>query len=242
MNSASPEDREVEASRPVDRGSVHLIACIAISLVLHVLMIFSMRAADFGPVGTVTQRPIEVRLPVRQATPEVVIVESRLQRPKADVGKPAANSTPTERLRDRADDLRGLDRPNERRPEVPLLPSPLAAPLAFNESIYIRSNQLSVRPVRIGEILIPYPEGVEWRGISKAILSLFIDEEGAVVRVNVDKSELPFQFQEAATDVFARARFRPGEIDGRPVKSRISIEVTFDSDAARSGTAESTAR
>lgn len=219
-----------------------LIACVAVSVALHLLIIFSMRATNLGPNGANVQRPIEVRLPVAQSIPEVVVMESRPRLPQMAAETLAAEAAPTEKLGNRSKLPSGPDRQGERAPAIPFLASTLAAPLAFDESIFIPSAKLSVRPVPVGEILVPYPEGFEGRGLSKAILSLFIDEEGAVVRVNVDKSAVPVQFQEAATEVFARASFRPGEIDGRPVKSRMSIEVTFDSEAARRGTAIPPAR
>ena len=125
----------------------------------------------------------------------------------------------------------------DHRPELPLLSAALLLPPGFDEAEYMPSARLSVRPSAVDEISVPYPDGVDHRGVSKAILTLFIDEEGAVVRVKIDKSDLPPQLQEAATNTFAQARFHPGRIDDRPVKSRMRIEVTFDSDAASGGTA-----
>src|SRR3989344_5327252 len=59
-------------------------------------------------------------------------------------------------------------------------------------------------------------------------LMLYIDENGAVRRVQVNSTELPAPFQEAARNAFLQARFVPGQRQGQAVKVRIDIEVSFD--------------
>ncbi|MEP6657960.1 MAG: energy transducer TonB [Betaproteobacteria bacterium] len=115
----------------------------------------------------------------------------------------------------------------------PALPVP--APIAiseFNEDEYLPASHLSVRPRAVERISVPYPPDVDRTGVSSAKLTLFIDEEGTVVKLKVDDSDLPPQFQETANHAFARARFNPGRIDDRAVKSRMRIEVMFDSGPA----------
>jgi hypothetical protein len=41
--------------------------------------------------------------------------------------------------------------------------------------------------------------------------------------------QLPGILSAAVRDAFLAARFSPGELDGRAVRSRLRIEVTFDS-------------
>ena len=105
-----------------------------------------------------------------------------------------------------------------------------AQPLhAARDADYVDASLLSTRPRPEGEIAIPEPEVGTYRGTFKAVLVVFIDETGHVARVEVDRSDLPAEFELSAREAFARARFRPGLIGARPVRSRLRIEVGFDS-------------
>ena len=111
-------------------------------------------------------------------------------------------------------------------PQLPV-PAPIAVS-EFNEDEYIPVARLAVRPRAMGRISVPYPPDVDRTGVSSAKLTLFIDEEGTVVKLKVDDSDLPPQFQETANNAFAQARFKPGRTDDHAVKSRMRIEVMFD--------------
>lgn len=56
---------------------------------------------------------------------------------------------------------------------------------------------------------------------------LWIDEAGNLDRVSLLGSELPKEFEEAALTAFRNMRFRPGEIDGVPVKSWVDIVIEY---------------
>ena len=58
---------------------------------------------------------------------------------------------------------------------------------------------------------------------------LFIDDTGGVVRVVTATPDLPGILGHAVREAFLSARFSPGEVNGHPVRSRMRIEVTFDS-------------
>ncbi|BEP38039.1 hypothetical protein GmRootV59_50100 [Variovorax sp. V59] len=60
------------------------------------------------------------------------------------------------------------------------------------------------------------------------ILSLFIDEQGRVQRVDAEEPTLPPAFEQVAREAFMAAKFSPGEVEGRAVKSRQRVEVVFD--------------
>ncbi len=87
---------------------------------------------------------------------------------------------------------------------------------------------LSVAPVPVSVVVIPFPEveGPAERYVTR--LLLFIDEFGKVVRVRVDGPSLPQALEEAARNAFLNARFSPGQVDGLAVRSRIRVEVTFE--------------
>lgn len=110
--------------------------------------------------------------------------------------------------------------------------------VATEDDQFFPRTLLSVAPAPLAPVLIDYPafQGDAGRYVSE--LSLFIDETGAVVKVRVEDGDaLPPPLQAAARNAFLNARFRPGEVaDLGAVKSRIRIEVTFDSrDAAARG-------
>lgn len=101
---------------------------------------------------------------------------------------------------------------------------------------YLSRDAVDQGPQPVSLIQIPYPEGVQpvvaSNGPSGQVhtgrLTLYIDENGAVRRVQVNSTELPEPFQEAARNAFLQARFVPGQRQGQAVKVRIDIEVSFD--------------
>jgi TonB family protein len=197
----------------VKRTRVHWIACIAISIALHVATLLGVRVTSFWPAGgAIEGEAMYVTLVAKRAAAEAAAPEPRPE-------PFAPPSPPTQK--------------QARPATAPPLSVPLPVPPAFDEAQYTPSGRLSVRPFAVDEISVPYPEGVDRRGVSKALLTLFIDEDGTVVRVKIDDSDLPPQFQEAAKKAFEQARFHPGQIDDRPVKVRMRIEVTFESGTPR---------
>jgi TonB family protein len=197
----------------VKRTRVHWIACLAISIALHAAVLFGVRVTSIWPGGTtIEEEAMDVTLVAEQAAAEAAALEPRPERS-------APPSQPTQKQARPAD--------------VPALSMPLPVPPAFDEAQYMPSGRLSVRPFAVDEISVPYPEGIDYRGVAKALLTLFIDEDGTVVRTKIDDSDLPPQFQEAAKKAFEQVRFHPGEIDDRPVKARMRIEVTFEGGTPR---------
>ena len=97
----------------------------------------------------------------------------------------------------------------------------------FAEAHYAKAGALSVRPSPIGEISVPSPDRAAVQGVVTTKLTLFIDENGTVAKLTFDDPKLSRPFREAAQSAFAKARFNPGRIGDRPVKSRMRIELTF---------------
>ena len=127
-------------------------------------------------------------------------------------------------------------------PVLPPAPAWLGIALpgvATEDDQFFPRTLLSVAPAPLAPVLIDYPAFQGDAGRYVGELSLFIDETGTVVKVRVEDGDaLPPPLQAAARDAFLNARFRPGEVaDLGVVKSRIRIEVTFDSRgaAARGG-------
>lgn len=116
-------------------------------------------------------------------------------------------------------------------------PQPVAEPPAAADAMaeppegpeYLPRPWLSVAPAPLEPVALDYPALEGDTGWHHAVLALFIDETGAVQRVRVEDSELPALLEEAARKAFMAARFQPGEIDGVAVRSRLRVEVQFDS-------------
>lgn len=104
----------------------------------------------------------------------------------------------------------------------------LVVPGGDRDDDYFSRAMLSLAPSPIDTVLIDYPAIENDSGHHVSELTLFIDETGRVARVRVDGATLPPALAEAARRAFGDAKFRPGEAEGRPVKSQIRIEVVFD--------------
>jgi protein TonB len=103
---------------------------------------------------------------------------------------------------------------------LPFVPAPDAA--------YLRRSELTVPPEPIGAIIIPDlpPAAMAATGPRTFILTLFINEAGLVERIRVETAAIPQAIEEVARRAFEQARFTPGELNGRPVKSSMRIEVS----------------
>jgi protein TonB len=121
--------------------------------------------------------------------------------------------TPTRRTRP-------SEKPMARAPHVAAAPgAPLPGPY------YYRISELSERPAPLEQIEPRFPPGAPDTGRMK--LRLYINERGLVDAVDITEAEPAGVFEEAATEAFAAARFRPGYKDRIPVKSQLALEVRF---------------
>ncbi|MGA8006570.1 MAG: energy transducer TonB [Burkholderiales bacterium] len=94
---------------------------------------------------------------------------------------------------------------------------------------YYRSSELDVRPGIKTHVEPEYPEAAARRGLSgKVVLRLFINENGAVDRVETLRARPAGVFERSAERAFRSARFTPGMKDKHPVKTQMTIEVSFD--------------
>ncbi len=109
----------------------------------------------------------------------------------------------------------------------------LRIPGALSDEDFFARDALDVGPSAAAPVLIDYPSLPGSAGTHVGLLSLFIDESGKVVRVRVDSQSLPPEMQDAARSAFMVAAFSPGLVDGLPVRSKIRVEVTFESGSAQ---------
>lgn len=108
----------------------------------------------------------------------------------------------------------------------------------FNEAQYATASQLSVRPSPLGEIRVPSPDKATAREVVTTKVTLFIDANGSVAKVAFDDAALSRPFRDAVQSAFGKAHFKPGQINGRPVKARMRIEVTFEPRVETASTGE----
>ena len=88
---------------------------------------------------------------------------------------------------------------------------------------------IDVLPHPLVEVPLRYPEDAAKRDVSgRVVLLLLIDELGMVVEANVISAEPAGVFEEAALESFRHVQFSPAQRNGRVVKSRLPVEVTFD--------------
>ena len=203
------------------RGSVRggLLACVGLSALAHTALVGYLTAS--GPAGA-PPRPAAGALQVRVAALPAPAVAER-QEP-IDSAAPTPSTVQPAGPHDAAGSQQGQASPSR----------PAAAGTAgvFDEHEYIPRPRLSVPPVPQQPVLLAWPsENAPPAGRYTAVLSLFIDEQGFVQRVRVDDDRLPPALREQATAAFTGVRYSPGQLQGRDVKSRIRVEVSFEAEA-----------
>ena len=97
---------------------------------------------------------------------------------------------------------------------------------------YFPRAELTLPPALESEPVLSGSENAGSAGPArgKVVLRVLVGADGAVERVEVERSELPAAVAEAAVAAFSRVRFRPGEIEGVAVTSEARFAVDFDVD------------
>lgn len=161
-------------------------------------------------------------LPVANAGSGEQVLQVRLHRADDRAALAAATDGAGQRKEERmlAEGMRGVvgqDKASSQ-PLIPLVQAP--------EPRYFQSRELSVRP-RVRED-VPSDFGIDGVPAQAVILRLFINEEGDVDRVAVERSFLPEEQSQRLIDAFSKVRFHPGARDNVAVKSQMKIEVRLD--------------
>lgn len=218
--------------------------CIALSAAVHVLLLTAAAPASPRLGGLARQAarrvpgPISVRLIAEDAAPQgsaasaaawpASAASDALPRPDvvATTAASAAASAPE---------------------SLAAVPVPGADELATSAAGdasgdgYVPRPLLSVAPVATAPVVIASPPGKAELGRRVGVLALYIDEQGRVRRIEAEQPLLPEAMERAAREAFIDARFRPGQVDGHVVKSRIRVEVVFDEGPAPATSAASAA-
>ncbi|MEY2876057.1 MAG: hypothetical protein RLZZ373_3428 [Pseudomonadota bacterium] len=114
---------------------------------------------------------------------------------------------------------------------------PQDGPAGDPDATYLSRSQLTRAPAPQQSIDLLYPE-LAPSGRFRAVVTLFIDDRGVVQRVRIDEADdsgLPPLLEDATRQTFLRSAFAPGEVDGRPTRSRLRIEVEYTTEPLRDG-------
>lgn len=100
---------------------------------------------------------------------------------------------------------------------------------------YVPRPLLTEPPVLLAPVVIGEPGSTDEPpvGIRKGILALYIDGEGRVRAVLGEDPILPADYEQAAREAFLAARYAPGRINGKAVRSRVRVEVQFSGGVLR---------
>lgn len=221
----------------MNRNFIVRLTAAALALILHVMVVvgLAMRpASETGPAPETRSTVLQVALgpthreaveTLPQAQPNATLEREHVQpapvnnvdtREKATPNDGLSNSVLTPGWEDWLSSLSNT--PLSLQKHLPLNSQPE----------YFPASELQLRPSPEAPVIIPFPDAPLGKQKATAILLLYISAEGTVDRVEIDESELPVEFENAAIDTFLRAKMRPGIKDGTAVPTRMKIEVEFE--------------
>jgi TonB family protein len=116
----------------------------------------------------------------------------------------------------------------QHKPAEAAQPASSFPPSPAQEPEYLPAGTLDSRPRAETPVIIPFPSGYVQKSKMIGILILYISADGQVDRVEVDRSELPPDYEQAAIAAFRQARMQPGIKDGKPTRARMKILVEFE--------------
>lgn len=196
--------------------AARFVLALAASLALHLALVFGIQIKAAQPVARV-RAAMEVRIErAPQAKVKLLLTtnvadttEKKPEKPKPGEEKPV------------------LQPPVVTESAPAILPT-LEIPLMEDPTWY-PAKQVDMHPVALNLIKPGYPEkGVELGVDGKVMLLLLIDETGVVKEVSVVEADPEGIFEESALAAFRSARFAPAQKNGRAVKSRVLIRVSYE--------------
>lgn len=99
---------------------------------------------------------------------------------------------------------------------------------------YVESKKLTKPPIlKINFSLKDFfPSAAKEKGIKtgKSIVQIFLNKKGKLVCTSIVQKSEGYGFDEAAIQIIRKARFRPGEVNGKQVDSYVTLPVEFSLD------------
>jgi hypothetical protein len=217
----------ITTARLETRAGTVFTACAVLSVFLHLVLV--------PLLGGVNLRPGPPGSPGPARSVEVRMVQRDVEAPVQPAAAPQAVPAPRAEALVSSTSVAQRVVPASTTPSSPDEPRAQGqAPGENGDDAYLPRSALTVPPVTRSAIVVPYPVFEADTGHYAARLSLFIDETGSVRRVDIETEDLPEPLKIAVRDVFMSAEFQPGEVDGRPVRSRLRVEVNFEGPVPRS--------
>jgi protein TonB len=198
---------------------------VGVACVHAIVLLAPLRPAVAQSASVAVGQPLHVRLvPASAQRPLATEAAPPVATRAAEALQPGARD-PRSALRDEVLTDKTTEQPIERAADTP----PAVFHAADVDADYLPRSALTAGPRPLTPVVIDYPyfdgEADQYAGK----FDLFIDDTGGVVRVASATPDLPGILANAVREAFLTARFSPGEVEGRPVRSRMRIEVTFDS-------------
>lgn len=212
------------------RNDSRLLAAIALSVLLHLALLLGIPADPGGGVPRVAA-PLYARLEPAATEPS--------QLPQAALNPAELAGVPARAIARPSAPATTVEPQHQSPPAAKELPSELpdgsGIPLS-RDPTYYPARQLDVYPRLLAPLKLDYPERAAAQRVDgNLLLLLLIDEYGTVDEASVVEAQPAGYFEAAALSVLRMTRFSPAQKQGRPVKSRVLLQVSYryDGGAAR---------
>lgn len=200
-----------------------LILMLVASLALHLALIFGIqvkaapRAGKPQPILEVSIQRLAAATHSAVPLEGVVVAEEGETRPAEAQADEKPEPLPSESSSPVAEPASAL---------LPAIDLPL-----IEDPTWYPAKQVDVHPRAINTIQPDYPATAVDREIEgSVVLLLLIDESGKVKEASVAEAQPEDIFDESALAAFRIARFIPAQKNGRAVKSRVLIRVSYELD------------
>jgi outer membrane biosynthesis protein TonB len=200
---------------------------LALSVLLHVWLFLSSRPAfpelGAGPARAgITTRIVVARLAHNLALPTPAAANAAAPSPPA--ATPAAGAQVRTLPTVSAPLPQAVSVPDSAAPDAP---GTAQAEGAADPNLYYSAHALSRQPELVGESpdSMEIPDGVQ---SGHLLVRLSIDRFGKVNAVSVLRSTLPHDIEGQVVMQFYQARYRPGEINGKPVNGEMILFINLE--------------
>lgn len=206
------------AGRTEVRVGPRFAVALAVSALVHAALIgaASEPGTRLAHTGAVADRfPLAARLISVESHPHSeALPESHVFPPEARRAAPAKRRPPARVSKARA------ATPAEREDEPRITEAA--------DTTYYAARQLDSYPELVTALDLRFPADVDLAvSAGHVLLLVLIDAQGRVNDASVVEAAPPGVFDEAATHALLGARFRPAVKDGRAVRSRLVVHVTY---------------
>jgi len=228
----STADPVMHSNYPTRKGWLSWIGTGACSLGIT-LMIFILMNALLHPAPaslTLTSPPVQVNV-IRIPRPDTPVVHKTPKPPAAEPEKPKPMPEAAHR---KVPDSK-LSLPFEINPKLPCGPATLEMPPVATAALsdfglpnVFSAGDLDQPLITLTRIPPVYPLIAKQRNIQGWVTVRFmVTEEGGVENVTIYKAQPPGIFDQSVIRCVSCWRFRPGTVEGVPVKTRAETTVKF---------------